>query len=409
MATEYQHQKYYNHDLFVNIHLSAKIAIEYYIAKLLLKKDLKRMVYAKDDVCFRRRMELVDSEKRDGAELSAVSLDLPFVSFYQDSNWKEDQDRNGAGQMVNGIYCVDTGTFIRSMQVEADYNATCFFGRDDDARLAQQILTWEQNPQSPTWIYNAVNWRKRQLLIPTFVTFESIEYNPNYNEMDWLDKSRIIPIQLKMKVHSSQILMDRSVDGSILPMKLQNYDDHMDDGAEVPITEESILGFLSESGFGAPEDKLEDLITNSFSVSYFKREGLKESETLTVSPYAVDIVKGYFSDTTEVTLNSYSLTPTSPTSLRLNVRVKPADQKFFSKLTVLVPGHDTIEVTDCKATGCDITGLSASSEYHVTILAYSINGDVVTYKTVGTTLADPANQAPTATNKKLGKLIGTTW
>jgi hypothetical protein len=409
MATEYQHSQYYDHELFVNIHTSAKIAIEYYLAKTLLKKDLTRVVYAKDEICFRRRMELLDTEKTDAISPSAMTLNLPFISFFQGSNWKEDANRNGAGQMVNGIYCVDAGVFLRSMQVEADYNATCFFGRDDDARVAQQILTWEQNPQSPTWIYNAVTWRQQQLLIPTFVTFESIEYNPDYNETAWLDQSRIIPIQLKLKVHSSQILMDRTVDGSVLPMKLQNYDDHLAPDAEIPLTEESILGFLSEKNFGAPEDSLNDIIENPFSVSYFKREGLKENEQLTISPYAIDIVKGYFSDTTEVTLNAYSAMATSPTSLRLTLKVKPADQQFFSKLVVLVPGHDTIEVTDCKTTGCDITGLSANSEYHITILAYSVNGDVITYNTVGTTLDDQSNQAPTAANKKLGKLVGTTW
>lgn len=409
MAIEYQHEKYYNHDLFVNIHTCAKIAVNYYLAKVLLKKDLSRVIYAKGDICFRKRMELMDAKKAESAEISPLSLDLPFISFYQETNWKEDEDRNGAAQMVGGVYCVNTGTFIRSMQVEADYSATCFFSRDDDARVAQQILTWEQNPKSPTWIYNAVTWRRQQLLIPTFVTFEGIEFNPDYNESDWLQNARIIPIQLKMKVHSSQILMDRTVDGSVLPMKLENYDDHIDDDYDVPLTQESILGFLGDQGFGSITDNLADIITNDFSVAYFSRDGMKESKQLEISPFAIDIVKGYFSDTSEVTLTGYSLTATSPTSLRLNLKVKPADHKFFSKIVALVPGREPVEITDCKTTGADLVGLTPSSEYHVTILAYSVNGDVTTYNVVGTTLDDPSNQAPTVANKKKGNLVGLSW
>ena len=414
MATEYQSEKYYNHDLFINIHTSAKVSIEYYLAKVLLKKDLTRIIYAKDDICFRRRMELVDSTKKDSTDITPVTLNLPYISFYQETNWKEDESRNGAGQMVNGIYCVNTGTFIRSMQVEAEYNATCFFGRDDDARVAHQILTWEQNPQSPTWLYNAVNWRRQKLLIPTFVTFESIEYNPNYNETDWLSKSRIIPVQLKLKVHSSQILMDRTIDDEILPQKLQNYDNHIDDNYDIPLTDEAILGFLSEKQFGSIDDSSFSSIIEAdpFStVEYFKREGLKENKELVINPYAIDIVKGYFSDTSEVTLLSYSAQsiPTSPTSLRLNLKVKPADHKFFSKITVLVPGHDEVTITECKTTGCTIENLVPNSEYHLTILVYSINGDVLTYTTTGITADDPNNQSPTVANKKYGKLVGMEW
>lgn len=411
MAIEYQHEKYYNHDLFVNIHLSAKIAINYYLAKVLLQKDLTRIVYAKDDMCFRRRMELVDTTKENTVDITPVSLNMPFISFYQESNWKEDENRNGAGQMVNGIYCVNTGTFIRSMQVEAEYKATCFFARDDDARVAQQILTWEQNPQSPTWLYNAVNWRRQQLLIPTFITFETIEYNPSYNEADWLSKSRIIPIQLTIKVHSSQILMDRTIDDEILPQKLSNYDNHIDDSYDVPLTEEAILGFLSEKNFGSSTDNLSDMVSNPFSTEFIKRNGLKENKSLEISPFAIDIVKGYFSDTSEVTLNSYSAVPVfgSATSLRVNLKVKPADQQFFNKIVILVPGHKEMVVTDCKTTGCVIEELTPSSEYHLTILVYSLNGDVVTYNVIGTTNNDEANESPTVENKKYGNLLGLTW
>ena len=81
LGTEYKGIGYYDEDRskFVDIHNSIKISIESFLATILFKGDLSRIVYCKEDIAFRRRIELVDAANKDTTAIQPVSLQLPFA------------------------------------------------------------------------------------------------------------------------------------------------------------------------------------------------------------------------------------------------------------------------------------------------------------------------------------------
>ena len=87
LGTEYQGTGYYDEDRskFVDIHNSIKISIESFLATILFKGDLSRIVYCKEDIAFRRRVELVDSANKDTTNIQPLSLQLPFACFSKSS------------------------------------------------------------------------------------------------------------------------------------------------------------------------------------------------------------------------------------------------------------------------------------------------------------------------------------
>ena len=124
-----------------------------------------------------------------------------------------------------------------------------------------------------------------------------------------------------------------------------------------------------------------------------------------------DVVSSYFKDDSGVDMTVCKIGGATSTSLRVNLKIKPADQGFFDHLVIKTPGHEDVVITDCKTTGCVIEGLENNSEYHLTILVYARDGSIRTFRLTGKTLDCDTNEAPqpkatTAAKKKYPKLIG---
>jgi hypothetical protein len=185
MATEYQSSKYYPREVFVDIHQVACLSMEQFLSDVAFKKDTTRVVYSTEDICFRKRVELMDLKNGfDESSVNITNLNLPFASYYQSEGWTED-DRiasQQATEMVIGYYDRQTFTNLKCMAVKATYDTTAFFSRFDDARLFYELMMWEKNPYHPIWMYGCVEWYGVQLLVPAFTTIEKIELNPGYKE-----------------------------------------------------------------------------------------------------------------------------------------------------------------------------------------------------------------------------------
>src|SRR5574344_406705 len=111
MATEYIQNSYYEDDKnkFIDIHQSIKVAVEDFLATLLFKGDFSRIIYCTDDICFRRRIELVDSSHKDMENIQPINLNLPFANFCQTSDF-DDDDR---------VYSVQTGQAVQGQYIES--------------------------------------------------------------------------------------------------------------------------------------------------------------------------------------------------------------------------------------------------------------------------------------------------
>lgn len=425
MAREEKEYSYYGESVkskWIDIHLSVKCCIEKFLAELLFKNDYSRIVYSQPDIALRRRIETLDKGKT-GEELlvnkfQPISLGLPFASYSQSGDWEAD-DRpfvQNTASAVLGIYDMNIYRRLRILPCKAKYKANLYFGRRDDVRTAQQLLYWEQEPKHPIWMYSTFTWKERPIAIPAFLTIESINTSPDWQERDFLEKQRVFPIEVEFTVRSYQVVIP-NVDGVVnLPYRFQNYD--VDEGDNMYITEEALLEFAVEKwGVDTDESKIdtEDEELNANAKKYFETDNYSKKQLANLalslpSNMTSDFIRGYFSETTEVNLNKFLYyEPTSTTtSAVIKYAIKPADYKYFEKIVFIVPGKEPITVTDCKQKEIIIENLYPNSTYECNILTYSTSGAISTFNLTFTTKSDSNDKAPTPEkiNKTIPGLVG---
>ena len=404
---------------FIDIHQSVKVCLNAFLANLLFKADLKRVIYSKTDIAFRRRIELEDKGKLENQEYNPISLNLPFANFYQSSDWEPDDRQfvKNAGQAIFGVYDKNTFRRIRSIPVMCKYNATIYLSRRDDVRLVQQLFFQEKSPGTDIRLYAKYGWKGQTLLIPVFARINSINTKPDYNQKDWLEKQRIFPVDVEFTIRSYQIRLANINNIINLPIRFMNYHTE-DENDTIYLTEQSSLEFAVQRwDLDVDENKIntEDEDLNLFAEKHFASKEYTKKQLIALakeipSQTTYDIIKGYLTETTEATLNAYYYDENRSTQTKayINLQIKKADRQYFHHLDIIVPGHDKVTITDCNATLAEIDGLYPNSTYDCQILVYSVNGDICTYNLSFTTKEDPKDEAPTPKkiNKKTPGLVG---
>lgn len=407
---------------FIDIHQSVKICLNAFLANLLFKGDLKRVIYSKTDIAFRRRIELEDKGKVENQEYNPVSLNLPFANFFQSSDWETDDRQfvKNASQAIFGLYDLNTYRRIRSIPVMCKYNATVYLNRHDDVRLVQQLFFQEKSPGTDIRLYAKYGWKGQTLLIPVFTRITAINTKPDYAQKDWLEKQRIFPVEIEFTIRSYQIRLPNINNIINLPIRFMTYNTE-DENDIVYLTEQTSLEFAAQRwNLDIDENKVdtEDKDLNLYAEKYFSSKEYTEQQLKALAKEipnqtTYDIIKGYLTESTETTLNAYYYDETRSTDTKayINFQIKKADRQYFDHLDVIIPGHNKITVTDCNAKEIIIDNLYPNSTYNCQLLVYSINGDVCTYELSFTTKEDVKDEAPTVKkiNSKFPGLVGMSW
>lgn len=169
------------------------IAIENYFGELLnFTKD--RIIYASNDFCFRER-----GRKNDG------NLQLPFMNYYRTGYSESDREwfNNyanliGIMDVANEGYVSTLGTQLKLVPIKAEYEGSIFFSQHQDVEYAWSRLVLEQSNETrlyPNLIANTGNILKNIGI----VNFD-IEFNPDYNESEWLEQNKIWSISCNFDI-----------------------------------------------------------------------------------------------------------------------------------------------------------------------------------------------------------------
>jgi hypothetical protein len=215
--------------------------MEFLISSLLYKQDFSRVVYSKDDICFRRRVETLGKGDLAGGEYNHVSLDLPFTSYSQTGNYEPDDrasSMNAAAAIV-GHMQPDSGVIVKNMPVKIKYSMTSFFARRDDVNIASQLLYWESNPKFPLYYIVHHTIAGYPIDIPVFMTIEQTEMNTDYQEKNWLQQSKIFPLKTDVTIRTYQTLIESIDPNVMLPLRFQGLYGYND--SEIYFTQNAVL------------------------------------------------------------------------------------------------------------------------------------------------------------------------
>lgn len=423
---------------FVDTNFMCKLGMEFFLSELLFSGDLSRVLYSKEDIAFRRRIETIGRGDIKGKKLSYMTLGLPFAIYSQESTITED-DRGAtqnAGQIVKGQIDPDTGIVVKAAAVKVGYQATVFFSNLDDVNVATQLLYFEKTPKAPLYFVVEGDVCGMPLDIPVFISLEDIDADPQYSAegKQFLTESKILPVKLKFTIRTYQTLIE-DVEGRIkLPLRFSGLYAYNDE--EVVFTQKTSL-IWANSKFGGIHDHVlrfdQDGRIIDKSVDLSSLEPVKPSEVVKIEgdetlikneteqevvllnngkfdreqldDVVVDTISGYFTDTRDCTLLEFhqNQDETTEDSVTIDYIVRPELVQNFAKINFYIPGVCNAEVTDPDNTKFKISNLYPGSTYNCTIILYSKMAGKLTYSLELTTKGEKSI-------KKLSdKLVGRTF
>jgi hypothetical protein len=223
--------------------------MEFFLSQLLFKGDLSRIVYSKEDIAFRRRLETLGRGSVGDNTYNYITLNLPYAIYSQTGTYEED-DRDSvmsASQIVLGMHLYDRKLKLKSAAMKVKYSATAFFARRDDVNIASQLLYWEKQPIFPVYFIVITEIANYPIPTPVFITLDSFDSNVEYAEKEWLTNSKIFPIKMEFTIRTYQALIE-NIDNIIrLPLRFSGMygynNDPYDPDCNPVLTEKTSLMF----------------------------------------------------------------------------------------------------------------------------------------------------------------------
>lgn len=218
---------------FLNIVYALDIDIKRHFADMLFGGDQSRVIYASNAYALRKRAN--------GTDLS--NLDLPFMNFRMTTFQEGDQGRLWFNHIANayGLYVPELERKVRYTPVTINYEATVWYHTWIDTVFAQSELIWDASNETILKPLLDVYGTETPVQMSFFAGLGyNLNFNPQYNENDWLTQNKISSIQ---------------VDPEFETMVFK-------DNFNISIPEKVIFNFLVDNGIetGTPEENFEALI-----------------------------------------------------------------------------------------------------------------------------------------------------
>lgn len=204
-------RSYYNTNDFYNTYLSSIIAINSYLETLLFPNDPKRIVYSTNDHAFRRRLKVQATKDPDVSQFQINSLNMPFMNFAISSGGiGNSTDRILKNSQLERLGVMDwvSNKKIKLSPLKLEFEATYFSTEEIDIQYAISQIQWQSALE--TTLKPQIQIDDNIYFSYGNVKFSSVDYNPRYNENDWLQQNKIRTIGLSLSLDTYLIMTDTS-------------------------------------------------------------------------------------------------------------------------------------------------------------------------------------------------------
>lgn len=269
--------RYYNQKRFPNTYYLSLMAVEQFFGQELFKGDASRSFYASAEYSFRRRLDMLNKN----ADQQLHSLDIPFMTYYRKGNWEVDRARPGIEGTLASMFGIDDPLIgnipIRFMNVKSSFSSVAYFGRDDEAQIAHEVLLWTKHPSVKQFTFPGLAYKNYAIDIPIQLQIDNIEFNPDFKETEWLKKNRIITLKFDFTLRS--VIIAPIAQGP----KSGLFETESDPTGAFYITKEAYLDYFSSKNMPLPDEPYIDLAVIGSFENDPTLEGVFESANLTSS------------------------------------------------------------------------------------------------------------------------------
>lgn len=205
---------YYNDPSFRSNQVALDLAIKNFFSEKLFDGDQTRVLYASNQYCYRGRAEQLRLLAGSSGRAVPNGLNFPFLNYWQMQEagevshvWKS------ASMLRSGIWVDELGTKLQVAPVTHSYQVVAHYATMADADYAFSTMSWDT--AFPFEIPLTLTWKKVDeplvdvdVPLPVLMTITP-EFNPEFNEAEWLNKGDITTVVLDFKVETFRL---RAVD-----------------------------------------------------------------------------------------------------------------------------------------------------------------------------------------------------
>jgi len=398
----------------VNTYRAVQICFEYYLANLIFRGDISRVVWSSDDSILRKRqlshLNKTGCEDLDIGDL-VPDLDIPFANYWAgDGYWRP--IRPNSAQQFTGAYVDGVGT-VQTMDVETTFSGTLVYDQEAQKNIASELLMWEHHVPGPTlWTTPIVIDGKHVVELPIKFYLETIVTAPDYTDLTWLKQAHLIIMKYSVRVESMLIYYPFQTHYKTSEL-IQPFNLGQRPSRETQVlSDEVLLRFLTTKQWitqdAAMVSKNEVLDTIEKVIAY---EDLVAQET-EIKELECGLVDTYFGDEAWV-MRQIGVVDVGCDWVMVAFKVSDADLCRLNRLEIYIPGRkktvyegDTLRCLNSKAILID--DLEETSVYSIimTFFVFIEQNLTKTYQLEATTTScDPFDEFnPIPKNRRIGYL-----
>lgn len=161
-------------------------------ANMLFDGDQTRVIYASTEYALRKRAE------------DNPNLDLPFMNFrIDDIQNKTDRPWWNHGLHIHGLYVPELQRKLRMNPITITYDATVFYHKYKDTLVGHTELLWDDSNE--TNLKATIQIDGQDVHYPGMLGY-NLNFQPSYNENDWLERNKISTISVNFEIETFLIL-----------------------------------------------------------------------------------------------------------------------------------------------------------------------------------------------------------
>lgn len=155
-----------------------------------------RIIYASNDFTFRER-----TRNRKDSPITVGSLNLPYLSYYRTGYsecerawWNNYANLFGVFDVANENYERQIGSKLNLHPIRIEYEAVAFFSQSKDCEYALSKVEYADSNE--TILFPMLKTSSGNDLKNIAIMSMDVEFNPEYNENDWLEQNKIFTISM---------------------------------------------------------------------------------------------------------------------------------------------------------------------------------------------------------------------
>jgi len=180
---------FYADQNFLNIVYAVDIAIENHFKGLLFLGQSNRIVYASNAFAMRKRSDGNNGE-----------LDLPFLNYRLNNYEPGIRTWWNLSSYTQGIYVPELEEKVRYAPITLTYEATFWSHRVDELIYAISEMNFDAD--NTTTLVPTVEIDSLDFPLSALLTYTGNQYEPVYNEQDWLERNNIHNITLPFTIET---------------------------------------------------------------------------------------------------------------------------------------------------------------------------------------------------------------